>query len=105
MILYSKLNFKEHLKPVLAKVNKTIDLIRKFWLRLPRIFSSTICKSFVRPDLDYGEVIHDKAHNELFHKKIASIQYNAAIAKNGAIKATSSEKLYQELGLEFLKLR
>ena len=30
MILYSKLNFKEHLKPVLAKVNKTIDLIRKF---------------------------------------------------------------------------
>ena len=29
-----------------------------------------------------------------------SIQYNAALARTGAIRGTSREKLYQELGLE-----
>ena len=31
-----------------------------------------------------------------------SIQYNAAVAITGAIRGTSREKLYQELGLESL---
>ena len=34
-----------------------------------------------------------------------SIQYDAAIAITGAIRGTSSEKLYQELGLESLRSR
>ena len=34
-----------------------------------------------------------------------SAQYNAALAITGAIKGTSWEKLYKELGLESLKLR
>ena len=37
--------------------------------------------------------------------KIESVQYNAALAITGAIRGTSKEKLYQELGLEFLKDR
>ena len=40
-----------------------------------------------------------------FHKKLASIQYNACLALTGTIKGTSKEKLYQELGLESLQLR
>ena len=32
-----------------------------------------------------------------------SIQYNAALAITGAIRGTSREKLYQELGLDSLK--
>ena len=31
-----------------------------------------------------------------------SLQYNAAVAITGAIRGTSREKLYQELGLESL---
>ena len=38
-----------------------------------------------------------------FHQKLGSIQYNAALAVTGAIRDTSKEKLYQELGLEFFK--
>ena len=34
-----------------------------------------------------------------------SIQYNAALAITGAIRGTSGEKLYQELGLESLRKR
>ena len=36
---------------------------------------------------------------------IKSVQYNAALAITGAIRGTSKEKLYQELGFESLKDR
>ena len=40
-----------------------------------------------------------------FHQKLESIQYNACLAVTGAIRGTSKEKLYQELGLKSLQLR
>ena len=41
--------------------------------------------------------------NESFHKNLESIQCKAAIVITGAIRVTSSGKLFQELGLESLK--
>ena len=52
-----------------------------------------------------GDTIYDQAYNDYFHQKLESIQYNAALAITGAIIDTSSEKLYQELGLESLQQR
>ena len=43
--------------------------------------------------------------NASFSKKIESAQYNAVLAITGAIKRSSREKLYQELGLEYLYQR
>ena len=37
--------------------------------------------------------------------KMESIQYNAALAITGAIRGTSRQKLYQELGIESLSKR
>ena len=65
----------------------------------------TIHKSFLRPHLDYGDVIYDRTFNESFQNKLESVQYNAALAITGAIRGSSREKLYQELGLESLKSR
>ena len=62
----------------------------------------TIYKSFIRPHLDYGDVIYHQAYTASFQQKIESVQYNLALAITGAIKGTSTEKLYQELGLETL---
>ena len=59
----------------------------------------------MRPHLDHCDVIYDKPHNEKFTDTLESIQYNAAVAITGAIKGTSKEKLYNELGLEYLKDR
>ena len=74
-------------------------------LLLPCSSRLTIYKSFVRPHLDYGDVIYDQSNNSRLSDKIESVQYNAALAINGAIRGTSKEKLYQELGLESLKDR
>ena len=59
----------------------------------------------MRPHLDYCDVIYDKPHNEKFTETVESFQYKVALAITGAIKGTSKEKLYNELGLEYLKDR
>ena len=105
MQLDKKLNFEEHLKKVESKVNKNIGIIRKLQNVFPRSALLTIYKSFIRPHLDYGDIIYDKAFNESFHAKLESFQYNAALAITGAIRGTSTEKIYGELGLESLKSR
>ena len=65
----------------------------------------TIYKAFIRPHLDYGDALYDQAFNNSFHAEMESIQYNACLAITGAIRGTSREKIYQELGLESLQLR
>ena len=105
MHLDKKLNFEEHLSKVETKVNKSVGIIRKLQNVLPRSPLLTVYKSFIRPLLDFGNIIYDKAFNESFHQKLESLQYNAALAITGAIKGFSTEKLYEELGLESLKSR
>ena len=104
MILDTKLDFSLHLKNVQNKVNKTIGLLRKLQDTLPRT-SLTIFKSFIKPHLDYGDIIYDRVYNTSFHQNIESIQYNPTLAIVGAVRGTSREKLYQELGLESLQQR
>ena len=69
---------------------------------LPRGVLLRIHKSFIRPDLDYGDIIYDKPHNESFKNKTENIQYKPSITITGAIQGTSREHLYHELGLESL---
>ena len=106
MFFDSKLDFDEHIKGVFDKTSKCIGLIRKLRSFLPRPSFLQIYKSFVRPYLDYGDIIYDKAFIGSFQKKHETIQYNAALAITGAIRGTSSrEKVYSELGLESLQDR
>ena len=74
-------------------------------LLLPHSFLLTRYKSFVRPHLDYDNVIYDQPKNSHFSDKFETVQYNAALIITGTIRGTSKEKLYQELGLESLKDR
>ena len=60
-------------------------------------------KAFVRPHLDYGDIIYDEAFNETFHQKLESIQYSACVALSEAIRGSSREKIYHQLGMESLQ--
>ena len=46
-------------------------------------------------------VIYGQSSNASCSQKIESVQYNAPLGIMGAIKDSSREKLYQELGLEY----
>ena len=103
--LDTKLNFQEHLNNVLSKENKTIGLLRNLEAFLPSQSVVTVYQTFIRPHLDYGDIIYYQTYNDSFHQKMKSIQYNATLATTGAIRGTSKEKLYQELDLESLRKR
>ena len=87
-------NKDEHMKVITSKVSKTIGLLQKLNNRSPRSSLPTIYKSFVRPPLGYGDVIFDKAYNNLLQQRLESLQHKASLAITGAIKSSSTEKLY-----------
>ena len=105
VILDFKVTFEEHLINISAKVSKAVVHLRKLCNILPRTTLITICKAFIWSHLDYCDVLYDQAFNNVFKEKLESFQYNACLALTGAIRGTSKEKIYQELGLESLRYR
>ena len=100
LFLDSKLNFFGHINEEIKKATKGINVIRKMNLSLPRSSLLTIYKSFVKPHLDYGDVIYGQPKYSSLSDKIESFQYNAMLAITGAIRGTSKEKLFQKLRFE-----
>ena len=104
-LLDEKLKFSENSNEKLKKTTERINLLRKLNLSLIHSALLVIYKSFIRPHLNYGDIVYDQPNKLSFTEKIESLQYNAALAITGAIKSSSIEKLYQQLGFESLKDR
>ena len=102
IILDNCLSLEEHQRLLFSKTNRTIGLLRKLQCLTPRSALLIICKTFVGTHIDNGGIIYKKAYNSSFHQKIESVQYTACLEITGAIRGTSKEKLYNELGLESL---
>ena len=86
--LYKKLSFKEHLKDKFAKVNRGIGTVRKLSGFLPCHSLITLYKFFIRPHLDYVDIIYDQSNNLNLCNIIETCQYNAALAITGDIKGS-----------------
>ena len=80
-------------------------MMKKLSAQVSRQSLLTIYKSFVRPILDYGDIIYNKPHKGSFIEKIERVEYNVCLVITGAFKGTSRERLYQQLGLQSLKNR
>jgi hypothetical protein len=119
MVLDSELSFESHLEGKdgkLPKARQGLGLLRqlKKWLSSPVL--ETIYKLYVRPHLDYGDVIYHKANLNKINLtdlkttspllwKAEIIQYEAARIVTGAWNRTSIERLYENLGWESLNNR
>ena len=66
LYLDEKLNFSHHIKEKISKAYRGIGVIKKLQNFLPRQSLLTIYKSFIRPHLDYGDVVYDQPHNKTF---------------------------------------
>ena len=105
MLLDFKLDFQEHSKSLLKKINKAIAFLHKFQNILPMSVLLFTYKCFVRTYLRHGDVIYYQSFNNFFHQKIESLQYVAALAITDAITGTSGQKIFQKLRLEYLHQR
>ena len=76
MILDSKPNFEQHLSEKISKANTGIGLIKSLRYDLDRKTLLTVYKSYIRPHLDFGDIIYDRPIVEKFVNNMESIQYN-----------------------------
>lgn len=65
-----------------------IGLIRQLSVNFPRNALFTIYKSFLRPPLDYGDILYDKPSNKIFLNKM-EVQYKACLLITNGIQGTS----------------
>ena len=79
-MLDSKLDFNVH------RGNKIIGIMKRLSLILSRKSLLTVYKSFVRPNLNYADIIYDKPFNESFKRKNEMVQYKPTLVITGAIK-------------------
>ena len=63
IILDSKLSFASHIKTVISKSKQGIGMLRFLSKYLPRHNLDEMYKLYVRPHLDYGDVIYHIPHN------------------------------------------
>ena len=105
MILDSSLNFQSHVREKIVSARRGIGVIRYMSRYVTREVLDQMYKLYVRPHLDYGDIIYHKYDPELnldFTKKLEATQYSAALAVSGAWRGTNKYKLYEELGWESL---
>ncbi len=105
MILDKKLNFQSHVKEAICKARRGIGIIKYLSKYVSRFILDQIYKLYVRPHLDYGDIIYHKHDPEPrldFTKRLEQTQYSAALAVTGAWMGTSRHRLLDELGWESL---
>ena len=108
MILDSKLTFLSHIKEAIVKARRGTGIIRFLSKYVARDVLDQIYKLYVRPHLDYGDIVYHKYDPEFkfdFTKRLESTQYSAALAVSGAWRGTNTDKIYEKLGWEIFYYR
>ena len=115
LILDSKLSFTKHINEKITTARKGIGVIKHLAPYLPLKSRDQIYKMYVRPHLDYCDIIfHIPVISNEFDSiltlnyqmnALESTQYQAALAVSGAWKGTNRDKIYEELGWETLDQR
>ena len=70
IILDSSFSFNTHIGKKIKKCKKLIGLIKRLSVKIPWNGLLTICKSFIRHQLDYGDMLYDKPNKKNFQNKI-----------------------------------
>ena len=91
----------EHLDYIKSKAWTQINIMRKLKFKLERCSRQTIYLSFIRPVIEYSDVVWD---NCTLYKanELEKIQLQAARIVTGATKLVSIDSLYTESGSETL---
>ena len=115
LLLDFTLSFCTAIKSVVSKPRQGIRMLKALSKYVPRHTLNGIYKLYIRPHLDYGDVIYhfphafdDTSQNVTLNsqmEKLQSVQYSAALAVTNVWKGISRDKLYDELGWKSLNLR
>ena len=102
IVLGKHLNFHEHIAKKIKICKKLIGTIKHLPFHLPCKSLQTIYQSFVRPHLDYGDIIYDNPEDETLINKLEKVQYQACLAVTGALHRVRA--FTENWGLNVFKL-
>ena len=115
LVLDSKLSFTTHINEKIARARKGIGIIKHLSPYLPLKSRDQIYKTYVRPHLDYCDIIYhipvissdfDSSLTLNYQMNVLErTQYQAALAVSGTWKGTNRDKILEELGWETLDHR
>ena len=104
LVLDEKLSFAPHIKEKIGKAMKGVSILKFLSKFVSRDILNICYKMYVRPHLDYGDVIYHNSQMYLM-SMIEQVQYKSALVASGCWQGTSRLKLYDELGWESLSDR
>lgn len=104
IILSSNLSWNLHLDETVKKAHSRLGMLRRLKYILDRKSLQKLYFSFVRPVLEYADIIWDNIPEYLVNK-IESIQLEAARIVTGGNRLASRHLLYKETGWEPLSKR
>ena len=104
LIIQDNLAWGEHVQNICTTASKRVDIMSHLKYKLDRATLETIYKCYIRPLLEYGDVVWDNC-NETQSDSLELIQKRAGRIICGAILRTSTEILYSELGWTSLVTR
>ena len=102
--LNSKLTWKNHIDSITTTADKKLNLLTHLKYTLDRQTLLIMYKSFIRPSLEYGNIIWCNI-TETECDSLDKVQRRAARIITGGTISTSVRCLYQELSLETLQSR
>ena len=97
-------NWNKHIDMITKKAFSRVNILRKFKFILDRKTLETIYITFIRPLLEYADVVWDTKTQKLINK-LENVQVEAARIVTGGIRLVSLSNLYIETGWEKLKDR
>ena len=104
VFLDQRLTFRKHIEEKIKKANQGLGLLKFLSKYTTRPVLDKMFKMYVRPHLDYGDVIyHDQIKESM--QLLESVQYQAALIVTGCWKGSSRIKVYKDLGWESLSDR
>ena len=104
LILSDDGSWHKHIDMIVKKAFNRLNILRKFRYYLDRKTLEKLYISFIRPILEYGDIIWDNSTALLVHK-LENVQLEAARIVTGGTRLTSFTNLYKETGWEKLNSR
>jgi hypothetical protein len=100
LILSQDLSWTEHINELVDKANRRLGIMRTLKFKIDRLSLEKIYMSFIRPLLEYGDVVWDSPLESL--NALDMVQKNAARIVVGATARSSTDGLYEETAWESL---
>jgi hypothetical protein len=103
LTLTEDLNWNEHIAEIIDKANRRLGILRSLKYKLDRLSLERIYMGFIRPILEYGDIVWDSPGEKL--SPLEAVQLNAARIVTGATARCSTQGLYNETSWEPLSHR